>query len=84
MHTRRGVLLFTSRFNSPIAAAAHEIDPNYVDVTISRWQSSTNREAVLHGTAYTFDQVRAQRLGRGSASTFAGMPSISLAHPIGI
>src|SRR2546421_12560289 len=25
MHARRGVLLFTSRFNSPIAAAPHDI-----------------------------------------------------------
>ena len=25
MHARRGVLLFTSRFNSPIAAAAHDM-----------------------------------------------------------
>ena len=41
-----------------------EIDPRYVDVSISRWQSSTNQQAILHGTAYTFDQVRAQRLAQ--------------------
>jgi DNA modification methylase len=54
-----------------------EINPNYVDMSISRWQSSTSREAVLHGTAYTFDQIRAQRLVSGSdaivASTVPGI-----------
>jgi DNA modification methylase len=52
-----------------------EIDPRYVDMSISRWQTVTNREAVLHGTAYTFDQVRAQRLGGGSESMVASMVS---------
>jgi DNA modification methylase len=48
-----------------------EIDPSYVDMSISRWQSVTNREAVLHGTAHTFDQVRAQRLAEDSGASFA-------------
>jgi DNA modification methylase len=48
-----------------------EIDPSYVDMSISRWQSVTNRKAVLHGTAYTFDQVRAHRLARNNDATFA-------------
>jgi hypothetical protein len=48
-----------------------EIHPSYVDMSISRWQSVTNREAVLHGTAHTFDQVRAQRLAGDSDTSFA-------------
>jgi DNA modification methylase len=47
-----------------------EIDPSYVDMSISRWQSVTNREAVLYGTADTFDQLRAQRLGSNRHARF--------------
>src|SRR5438067_13157682 len=54
-----------------------EIDPTYVDVSISRWQSSSNQVAILHGTSYTFDQLRAQRLTRDndalSATTKRGV-----------
>jgi hypothetical protein len=40
-----------------------EIDPAYVDVAIRRWQRLTGRDAVLEGTAQTFDEIRTERLG---------------------
>jgi DNA modification methylase len=36
-----------------------EIDPAYVDVAIERWQRVSRRDAVLEGTSFTFDQLRA-------------------------
>jgi DNA modification methylase len=36
-----------------------ELDPAYVDVSIERWQRLTKRDAVLDGTSFTFDEIRA-------------------------
>jgi DNA modification methylase len=36
-----------------------ELDPVYVDVAIERWQRLSGRDAVLEGTSFTFDQLRA-------------------------
>jgi DNA modification methylase len=38
-------------------ARAMEIDPQYCDVTIRRWQEFTGRQAVLESTGQTFDAI---------------------------
>lgn len=43
-------------------ARAIELDPQYIDVSIMRWQRITGRQAVLSSTGQTWDQVRAERL----------------------
>jgi hypothetical protein len=48
-------------------AAAMEIDPAYIDVTIQRWESVTSTSATLLGSSQTFAQVRDARLGRTTA-----------------
>jgi DNA modification methylase len=35
-----------------------ELDPAYVDVAVERWQRISKRDAVLEGTALTFDELR--------------------------
>jgi DNA modification methylase len=44
-------------------ARAIELDPQYVDVGIHRWQRLTGQQAVLAATDQTWDQVRSERLG---------------------
>ncbi len=41
---------------------AIELDPQYVDVAIRRWQRVTSRQATLAPTGQTWDEVRAERL----------------------
>ena len=43
-------------------ARAIELDPQYVDVAIHRWQRVTGHQAVLAATGQTWNQVRAERL----------------------
>ena len=43
-------------------ARAIELDPQYVDVGVLRWQRVTGKQAVLAATGQTWEQVRAQRL----------------------
>jgi hypothetical protein len=38
-----------------------EIDPVYVDAAVRRWMAATKTDAVLEGTAKTFDQIAAER-----------------------
>ena len=38
-----------------------EIEPNYVDVIVSRWQSFTGKSAVLDGDKRTFEQIAPER-----------------------
>ncbi len=42
-------------------ARAIELDPQYVDVGINRWQRVTGKQAVLAATGQTWEQVRAER-----------------------
>jgi DNA modification methylase len=42
-------------------ARAIELDPQYVDVAIQRWQRVTKKKAVLASTGQTWEQVRAGR-----------------------
>lgn len=43
-------------------ARAIELDPQYVDVGIHRWQRVSGKQAVLLDTGQTWDQVRVERL----------------------
>jgi DNA modification methylase len=47
-------------------ARAIELDPQYVDASIIRWQRVTGRQAVLAATGQTWAQVHAQRLSTDS------------------
>jgi DNA modification methylase len=51
----------------PVGRRAYglELDPLYVDVAVRRWQAYTGRDAVLHGTGETFDEVAAVRSKTG-------------------
>ena len=41
-----------------------ELDPLYVDTIIRRWQKQTNLEAMHAGSGMTFDNKRAERMGK--------------------
>lgn len=43
-------------------ARAIELDPQYVDVAVRRWQRVTSKQATLVSTGQTWDEVRAERL----------------------
>lgn len=72
--SRRGDVILDPFLGSgtTILAAEHigrrayglEIDPNYVDVAIRRWQAFTKRDAILTATGQTFDEVEEQRRAR--------------------
>ncbi|MBQ3434150.1 MAG: site-specific DNA-methyltransferase, partial [Selenomonadaceae bacterium] len=36
---------------------AVELNPEYVDMAVMRWQSYTNRKAILEGDGRTFDEI---------------------------
>jgi hypothetical protein len=38
-----------------------ELDPLYADVSIRRWQAYTKRDAILEGSAETFEELAAAR-----------------------
>lgn len=40
-----------------------EIDPQYVDVIVLRWQQFTGKEARLEGDGRTFEVIKAERIG---------------------
>jgi hypothetical protein len=44
-------------------ARAIELDPQYVDVAVKRWQRVTGRQAVLAATDQTWEEVQAERSG---------------------
>jgi len=39
-----------------------EIDPQYADIAIQRWQRITRKDAILMSSGQTFDELRAARL----------------------
>ena len=43
-------------------ARALEIDPQYVDVAVRRWQTYSGKAAILEATGQTFEEVEEQRL----------------------
>lgn len=52
-------------------ARAMELDPQYVDVGIQRWQRVSGKQAVLVATGQTWEQVRAGRLAEMPAQMIA-------------
>ena len=48
-------------------ARAIELDPQYVDVAIKRWQRITGKQAILATTGQSWDQVGAERLSTGNS-----------------
>jgi DNA modification methylase len=54
-------------------ARAIELDPQYVDVGIMRWQRVTGKEAVLEATGQTWNQVRAKRLSGADTESGHGL-----------
>lgn len=43
-----------------------DIDPRYVDVAIVRWQEFIGKSATLDGDGRTFEQIKAERLGKAA------------------
>jgi DNA modification methylase len=71
-HTKRGELVYEPFLGSGTTLAAAEvtervccgmeIDPKYVDVVVSRWQTLSNQEARLEGDGRTFAEIKAERM----------------------
>ncbi|MGA2742876.1 MAG: DNA methyltransferase [Bryobacteraceae bacterium] len=70
-HTKRGEACYEPFLGSGTTLAAAEItervcwgielDPKYVDVVVTRWQSITGGRATLDGDGRTFDQIAEER-----------------------
>jgi DNA modification methylase len=70
-HTRRGEMVYELFLGSGATLAAAEstdricygleLDPQYVDLVVRRWQQLTGQAATLEGDDRTFDQVVAER-----------------------
>lgn len=48
-----------------------ELDPQYVDVIVRRWQEFTGKEATLEGDGRTFAQVSEARLNQAEVEVIA-------------
>jgi len=69
-HTKRGELVYEPFLGSGTTLAAAELtervccgmelDPKYIDVTVTRWQSLTNKQAKLEGDGRTFEEIAAK------------------------
>jgi DNA modification methylase len=55
-----GTILIAAERTGRVARAI-ELDPQYVDVAIKRWQRLTGKQAVLAATGQTWEAVRAER-----------------------
>jgi hypothetical protein len=51
-----------------------EIEPQYVDVTIQRWETFTGRQARLAAGGKTFSQIAGERVAPGVAPPRAAAP----------
>jgi len=70
-HTKRGELVYEPFLGSGTTLAAAEIteracvgmelDPKYVDVVISRWQTLAGKHATLDGDGRTFEEIAGER-----------------------
>jgi DNA modification methylase len=75
-HTKRGELVYDPFLGSGTTLAAAELtervccgmelDPKYVDVVVTRWQSLTNKKAKLDGDGRTFEEIAQQRQKAGA------------------
>ncbi len=73
-HTKRGEVVYDAFLGSGTTLAAAEstgrvcygleIDPKYVDVIATRWQSFTGKKATLEGDGRSFDEVAEERRGQ--------------------
>ena len=73
-HTKRGELVYDPFLGSGTTLAAAELsgricyglelDPKYVDVVVTRWQSLTGQKAKLDGDGRTFDEIAQERVPR--------------------
>ena len=70
-HLRRGELVFDPFLGSGTTLAAAdltervcfgiELDPKYVDVIVTRWQSLSGKQATLEGDGRTFEEIALER-----------------------
>jgi len=70
-HTKRGELVYEPFLGSGTTLAAAELtervcyglelDPKYVDVVISRWQTLAGKHATLDGDGRTFEEIAEER-----------------------
>jgi len=70
-HTKRGELVYEPFLGSGTTLAAAELtervcvglelDPKYVDVVISRWQTLSGQKATLDGDGRSFDEIAEER-----------------------
>jgi DNA modification methylase len=70
-HTKRGELVYEPFLGSGTTLAAAELtervclgielDPKYVDVVLTRWQSLSGKKATLDGDGRTFEEIAAER-----------------------
>jgi DNA modification methylase len=75
-HIRRGALVYDPFLGSGTTLAAAEVtgriccgielDPQYVDVIVTRWQSLTGQKATLDKDGRTFDEIAQERGFRAS------------------
>jgi DNA modification methylase len=70
-HLRRAELVYFLGSGTTLAAAeltervcyGLELDPKYVDVIVTRWESLSGKEATLEGDGRTFAELKAERVG---------------------
>jgi DNA modification methylase len=75
-HTKRGEVVYDPFLGSGTTMVAAEltericygidIDPQYVDVAVLRWQDFTGKSATLEGDGRTFEQIKAERAGKAA------------------
>jgi DNA modification methylase len=51
-----------------------EIDPQYVDVAVRRWQTLTGKDAILLASGATFDEIGLQREQKQKSRTVGSRP----------
>jgi DNA modification methylase len=72
-HTKRGAVVYDPFLGSGTTLMAAEvtericlgidIDPQYIDVAVLRWQQFTGKEATLAGDGRTFNEIKTERMG---------------------
>ena len=75
-HTKRGELVYDPFLGSGTTLAAAELtgrvccglelDPQYVDVIVLRWQTLSGQKAYLDGDGRSFEEIAAARVGQAA------------------
>jgi DNA modification methylase len=70
-HTKRGELVYDAFLGSGTTLAAAELtervclglelDPKYIDVAVTRWQTLAGKQATLDGDGRMFDEIAEER-----------------------